>query len=162
MASGFQLAGRQAEAYHAHTGVFMDGSARLLADGAGIRPGDVVLDLACGTGLVAGHTAPLVGSSGRVVGVDVNAAMLEVARGINGDVVEFVESSCELLPFEDATFTHVLCQQGLQFFPDPVGALREAGRVLRPGAALIATVWATPDGNPYIEAQLALFTAIDP
>jgi ubiquinone/menaquinone biosynthesis C-methylase UbiE len=72
MSSGFQLAQQQAQAYAAFTHTFMDGSAKLLAEGAGIRADDVVLDLACGTGLVARHVAPLLGPGGRLVGADIN------------------------------------------------------------------------------------------
>ncbi len=161
MPSGFQLARRQAEAYERHTGVFMDGSARLLATESALGPGDAVLDLACGTGLVARHAAPLVAPNGRVVGVDINTAMLAVAHEQCPDVLEWVEAPCDALPFDDATFTQVICQQGLQFFPDPVAALREVRRVLRPGGAIIATVWATPGHNPYIEEQLALLAELD-
>lgn len=162
MSSGFQLAQRQATAYETFTSVFMEGSARLLADGALIRPGDVVLDLACGTGLVARHAAALVRPDGRVVGADINAAMLEIARGAIDHGVEWVESPCDALPCDDDTFTHVLCQQGFQFFPDPLAAMREARRVLRPAGALVATVWATPGQNPYIENQLDLLAAVEP
>lgn len=162
MSSGFQLARRQAEAYERHTGVFMDGSARLLATRARLGPGDVVLDLACGTGLVARHAAPLIVPGGRAVGVDINSAMLAVARERCTAPVEWIEAPCDALPFEDETFTHATCQQGIQFFPDPVAALREVRRVLRPGGVVVATVWATPGRNPYIEHQLALLAELDP
>jgi ubiquinone/menaquinone biosynthesis C-methylase UbiE len=162
MASGFQLAQHQATAYASFTHVFMEGSARLLAEGAGIRAGDVVLDLACGTGLVARHAVALVAPSGRLVGADINPAMLAIARGSVDTRVEWVESPCESLPFDDGTFTHVICQQGFQFFPDPAAAMRETVRVLRPSGALIATVWATPGHNPYIENQLDLLAVLDP
>lgn len=162
MPSGFQLAHRQAEAYERHTGVFMDGSARLLASGAGLGPGAVVLDLACGTGLVARHAAPLIAPGGRVVGVDINPTMLAVARARCPAPVEWVEAPCESLPFDEATFTHVICQQGIQFFPDPAAALREVRRVLRPEGVVVATVWATPGRNPYIEHQLELLAKLDP
>ena len=162
MPSGFQLAHRQAEAYERHTGVFMDGSARLLATGARLGPGDVVLDLACGTGLVARHVAPLIAPGGRVVGVDINPAMLAHARERCTAPIEWVEAPCDALPFDDETFTHAICQQGIQFFPDPVAALREVGRVLRPEGVVVATVWATPGRNPYIEHQLALLAELDP
>jgi ubiquinone/menaquinone biosynthesis C-methylase UbiE len=161
MPSGFQLARHQATAYESFTRVFMEGSARRLAEGALIHAGDVVLDLACGTGLVARHAAALVAPGGRLVGTDINAAMLEIARE-STDVVEWVEAPCDALPFDDATFTHVICQQGFQFFPDPVAAMREARRVLRPTGVLIATVWATPGLNPYIEHQLELLAELDP
>ena len=162
MPSGFQLAQRQATAYETFTRVFMEGSARLLAEGALIHAGDVVLDLACGTGLVARHAAALVLPGGRVVGADINPAMLEIARGSIEAGVELVESPCDALPFDDDTFTHVICQQGFQFFPDPLAAMREARRVLKPAGVLIATVWATPGQNPYIENQLELLAELEP
>lgn len=162
VSSGFQLARRQAEAYESFTAVFMGESARLLVDGAGIGSGDVVLDLACGTGLVARHVAPLVTGGGRVVGADVNVAMIEVAIGRSDDAVEWVETPADALSFEDDTFTHVLCQQGFQFFSEPADAMAEARRVLRPGGMLVATVWATPGHNPYIETQLEMLATLDP
>jgi ubiquinone/menaquinone biosynthesis C-methylase UbiE len=161
MSSGFQLARTQATAYESFTSVFMDGSARLLAEGAGIRIGDVVLDLACGTGLVARHAVGSVSPGGRVVGADVNPAMLQIARTTT-DAVEWVESAGDDLPFDADAFSHVICQQGFQFFPDAGAAMRETARVLRPTGALIATVWATPGHNPYIEHQLDLLAELDP
>ena len=162
MPSGFQLAQHQATAYETFTRVFMEGSARLLAEDARIHAGDVVLDLACGTGLVARHAAALVSPDGRMVGADINPAMLEIARGWIEAGVEWVEAPCDSLPFDDDTFTHVICQQGFQFFPEPVAAMCEARRVLEPAGALIATVWATPGQNPYIENQLDLLAELEP
>jgi ubiquinone/menaquinone biosynthesis C-methylase UbiE len=162
MPSGFQLAQHQATAYETFTHVFMEGSARLLAEGALIHSGDVVLDLACGTGLVARHAAPLVAPGGRLMGADINPAMLDIARSNIEAGVEWLESPCDSLPFDDDTFTHVICQQGFQFFPDPVAAMRETRRVLQPAGVLIATVWATPGQNPYIENQLDLLAELDP
>ena len=162
MPSGFQLAQQQATAYETFTSVFMDGSARLLAEGALIRAGDVVLDLACGTGLVACHAAALVAPDACVVGADINPAMLEIARNSIDAGVEWMEAPCDALPIDDDTFTHVICQQGFQFFPDPLAAMREARRVLKPAGVLIATVWATPGQNPYIENQLELLAELEP
>jgi SAM-dependent methyltransferase len=139
----------------------MDGSAALLASGAGLRPGDAVIDLACGTGLVARRAAPLVGVDGRVVGTDVNVAMLRVARSLLGQA-EWIEAPADHQPFPDDSFDRVLCQQGFQFFPNPADSVAEALRVLRPGGELHATIWATPDQNPYIDRQLALLGSIDP
>ena len=70
--------------------------------------------------------------------------------------VEWFEAPADTQPFEDDCFDRVLCQQGLQFFPDPVAAIAESMRVLSPGGRLHATIWATPGRNPYIERQLAL------
>lgn len=162
MPSGFQLAQHQATAYETFTSVFMNGTAQLLAEGALIHAGDDVLDLACGTGLVARHAARLVAPGGRMVGADINPAMLEIARTSTEAEVEWVEAPCDVLPFDDDTFTHVICQQGFQFFPDPVAAMGEALRVLRPSGVLIAAVWATPGQNPYIENQLDLLTELEP
>jgi ubiquinone/menaquinone biosynthesis C-methylase UbiE len=162
MVSGFQLARAQAEAYEAHSGVFMGPSAELMVDHASPGAGDVVLDLACGTGLIARAARSLVRPSGRVVAVDVNPAMLTAARALAGPGIEWFEAPAEAMPFEDAAFTHVLCQQGFQFFADPPASAREAHRVLRPDGTLLATVWATPGLNPYIETQLELLAELDP
>lgn len=162
MSSGFQLERVQATAYESFTRDFMEGSAQLLANGARIHAGDVVLDLACGTGLVARHAVGFISPGGRLVGADINPAMLEIARTSIDQVVEWVESRSDELPFDDDTFTHVICQQGFQFFPDAVGAMRETARVLQPGGVLIATVWATPGHSPYIENQLDLLAELDP
>lgn len=161
MSEGFQLAQQQAQSYESFTAVFMDGSARLLVEGAGIDPGDAVLDLACGTGLVARHAARLVAGIGSVVGADINPAMLAVARSKGGNV-DWVQAPCDDLPFENDTFDVVICQQGLQFFPDPTAAMAQVARVLRPGGTAIATIWATPGQNPYIENQLELLATYDP
>ncbi len=160
--SRFQLAHLQVLKYESFTRLFMEDSARQLVEAAGLGPGEVVLDLACGTGLVARHALARVGVGGRVTGVDINPPMLEAARTVVEAPIELVEASAEALPFEDGTFTHVLSQQGFQFFPDPVKAVREVRRVLRPGGMLVATVWATPGLNPYIETQLELIERLDP
>ncbi len=162
MASGFQLAGGQAGGYQAHTAAFMGPSAELIVAGAGVIAGDAVLDVACGTGLVARAALRRVSPGGRVVGIDVNPTMLAVARSLGGPGMEWFESPAESMPFEDASFTHVLCQQGFQFFADPVAAAAEALRALHDGGVLAATVWATPGRNPYIETQLELLAQLDP
>lgn len=92
--------------------------------------------VACGTGAVARQVAPLVGTGGMVVGLDLSPAMLAVARGLpvpGGAAIEWREGSAGALPFPEGSFDLVLCQQGLQFFPDRAAALRDMRRVLRPG-----------------------------
>ena len=159
--SGFQLAQLQASAYETQSGRFMGPSARLIVESIGLKAGDVVLDLACGTGLIARHANPLVQPGGRVVGADVNHAMLAAAESLAGSGIEWVRAPAANMPFDDAMFTHVACQQGFQFFPDALAAAHEARRVLGPGGTLTATIWATPGRNPYIETQLALLAEFD-
>src|SRR5690348_14910847 len=98
----------------------------------GPRPGERVLDVACGTGVVARGAAERVGMSGRVAAIDVNAAMLEVARRLDppvGAPIAWHEGSALELPYDEDSFEVVLCQLGLQFFPDPGAALRQMRRV---------------------------------
>jgi ubiquinone/menaquinone biosynthesis C-methylase UbiE len=114
--------------------------ARDLIELAKLRPGEHVLDVACGTGVVTRLAAERVGDSG-VAGVDVNPGMLEVARQVAGDTaIEWHQASAEALPLGDATFDVVLCQMGLQFFPDRQAALREMQRVLTPGGRVALNV----------------------
>jgi SAM-dependent methyltransferase len=103
-----------------------------------------VLDVACGTGVIARQAAPLVGLTGHVTGLDVSQAMLDVARSLpapEGAAIAWQEGSAEALPFPDAAFDLVLCQQGLQFFPDRAAAVREMRRVLAPGGRIGISVW---------------------
>jgi ubiquinone/menaquinone biosynthesis C-methylase UbiE len=132
-----------------------------LVDSAGVGPGDRVLDVACGTGIVARVAAAAVGAAGRVDGVDVNPGMLAVARVVPppaGAHVEWHERSVQALPFADGAFDIVLCQLGLQFFPDRTDALRELRRVLVPGGRLALNVFGPIEHNP---ATHALADALD-
>ncbi len=118
-----------------------------LLDFAALRPGERVLDLACGTGVVAREAASRVGASGRVVGLDINGGMLARARATSM-AVEWCEGSAMDLQFPVGTFDVVVCQQGLQFFPDESKALREAQRVLVPGGRIAAAVWCGIESSP--------------
>lgn len=128
--------------------------AQRLVDAAGLLAGERVLDVACGTGIVARTAAGRVGPGGTVVGVDVNPAMLELARELGGPSIEFVESNAQTLPFEDASFDAVFCQQGLQFFGDRAAALAEMFRVTTPRARTVCAVWRGVDHHP-------VFTMLD-
>ena len=122
---------------------------------AGIHPGERLLDLACGTGVVARMAATKVGISGRVVGLDINGAMLAVARElppVGGAAIEWVEASALDMPLVNGSFDVVLCQQGLQQFPDRPQALREIHRVLAPNGRLWTSVWGRIDGSPAMAA----------
>lgn len=124
--------------------------ARDLLRRAGPLPGERILDAACGTGTVARAVLPLVGPEGRVTGADPNREMLAMARTtVPAEApVEWREASAESLPFPDAAFDLVLCQEGLQFFSDRPAAVREFRRVLAPGGRLALSVWRTLEHNP--------------
>jgi len=109
---------------------------------AALHSGERVLDVACGTGVVARLASEEIGADGMIVGVDVNPAMLEAARSAvpPDKPIEWCEASAENMPLPDASFDVVTCQMGLQFMPDRHGALREIRRVLAPGGRLILNV----------------------
>jgi ubiquinone/menaquinone biosynthesis C-methylase UbiE len=109
---------------------------------AALRPGERVLDVACGTGVVARRAAQQVGDTGTVAGLDVNPGMLAVARTATppGMSIAWHEASAAAMPFPDASFDAVLCQMGLQFMPDQRAALREMRRALVPSGRLILNV----------------------
>jgi ubiquinone/menaquinone biosynthesis C-methylase UbiE len=120
-----------------------------------VEPGDVVLDVACGTGIATRLAAAAVGSSGRVVGSDLNQGMIAYSRQVSAvDWPEILweEASAQDLPFEDDSFDCAICQQGLQFFPDPAAGLAEMGRVARRGGSVAVTVWSELTTSPYFEA----------
>ena len=122
-----------------------------LVEIAELRPGERVLDIACGTGIVARTAVRKRGSTGRVVGLDLSGPMLaaaQAAAAAEGLVLEWREGSAVELPFADAAFDVVLCQQGLQFFPDKPRALREMNRVLRLGGRLVLSVWGPVERSP--------------
>ncbi len=142
--------------------------APIVADAAGIRPGDRVLDVACGTGVLTREAARRSGPSGRVSGLDANPGMLAVAREqaaaapasaamVPEAPIEWHQDRAESLPFADASFDVVTSQFGLMFFSDRAGAIAEMRRVLRPGGRLAVAVWTAIDAIPAFAAELALF-----
>ena len=114
----------------------------LIAEAA-IRPGERVLDVACGTGVVARLAAERVGVAGSVAALDINAAMLDVARTVNASTVppiRWYESPAESMPLPDGAFDVVLCQLGLQFVADRTAVLREMHRVAAKGGRVLVSV----------------------
>ena len=145
-----------AQAYHEYMvpAMFTPWAEVLLAH-ANLQAGEAVLDVACGTGAVTRQAARQVGASGQVIALDLNPAMLEVARSVpvaQGAAVTWVQGSAQSLPFPDGTFDVVLCQHGLPFFPDRPGALAEMRRVLKPGGRLMITVWQSLEHNSMFQA----------
>ncbi len=106
---------------------------------AALRRGERVLDVACGTGVVARLASREVGAAGTVSGLDVNAGMLAVARSATppGTPVEWQAASADAMPFPEASFDVVLCQMGLQFMADQPAALDEMRRVLVGGGRIV-------------------------
>jgi SAM-dependent methyltransferase len=144
----FQITADQAEMYEATfvPAIFADWAPPLV-DAAEIQPGQSVLDVACGTGIVARTAADRAGSTGRVVGLDLNEAMLGVARRLRPDI-EWRQGDAAWLPFPDRTFDASLCQSALMFLPDPVRALSEMRRVTRPRGTVAVQVYDTLDSQP--------------
>lgn len=120
---------------------------------AHLEPGERVLDVACGTGVVTRLAAERVGKGGTVAGLDVNPSMIAVARSETPPSwsIKWYEASAEAMPLEDDVFDVVLCQMGLQFVPDKVAALREMRRVLRTGGRLLVNA---PGPKPPMFATL--------
>lgn len=129
---------------------------RALVDQLKISAGDVVADVACGPGSVTRIAAEAAGADGRVFGLDISAGMLEVARAKpvleDAAEIEYLQAPADALPLEDESVDAVLCQQGLQFFPDRVAALREMHRITRPGARLGVAVWTNIESTPPFHA----------
>ncbi len=126
--------------------------ARLLLDALDLRPGEAVLDVACGPGSVTTLAAVEVGPGGRVTGVDSSRAMLAIAQAkpVAPDAapIEYHQAPADRLPVADADFDVAICQQGLQFFPDRAAALAEMRGALRPGGRVGIAVWAAIEQAP--------------
>lgn len=110
-----------------------------------LEPGEHVLDVACGTGLVALRAAQAVGPGGRVLGTDLSGSMVDAARHRAREQqlahVDFVRMGAETLALPDASFDVAICALGFMYFPDPRQAIREMRRVVRPGGRIGIAVW---------------------
>jgi ubiquinone/menaquinone biosynthesis C-methylase UbiE len=159
--SGWQLGGDAPLAYDTYiVDAFMRGYSRRLVEAAEIEPGSSVLDVACGTGVVTRLAAKEAGPKGSVVGFDLNAGMLARARASkeNPTTIDWHEGSVTEMPFDDASFDCILCQHGLQFFPDKPAAISEMHRVLAPRGRLLVSVWRSIEHCPW---QSAIAEAVD-
>lgn len=138
--------------------LFAEWSVRMI-DFAGVAPGDDVLDVACGTGVLARQAARRVGETGTVTGIDLNEGMLAVAQRVAPEIAWLVGDAEHLL-FADGSFDAALNQFGLMFFVEPSKALREMQRVVRPGGTLAVAVWDTLDASPGYSALADLLARL--
>jgi ubiquinone/menaquinone biosynthesis C-methylase UbiE len=155
----WQLGGNAPEVYERElVPAIFEPWAPLLVAKAALHEGEHALDVACGTGVVTRLAAAQLGSRGHMVGLDLNPGMLARARAsapAGGPPVEWREGDAGAMPFEAATFDAVLCQLGLQYFPDRQQAAREMYRVLKPGGRLVVLVWRALAHSPGFAALAA-------
>ena len=151
--SGWQLCEDGPEAYEkyivpAFSGVW----AQDIVNRAALRKGDRILDVGCGTGIVARYVYKSLGDSVHITGVDVNEIVLEKAREIcrlNAASIEWKQADVTALPFSNDKFDVLLCQQGLQYFPDRSRALNEINRVLVNEGRVVFNVWRSIEYSPF-------------
>lgn len=123
-----------------------------LLDDVELSAGDAILDVACGTGVVARLAKERLGETGKVVGVDLSPAMIAVARRVAPDI-DWREGDATALPLQDdEQFDVVVCQQGLQFVPDKPVAAREMRRALSPRGRLAVSTWRPDEEIPFVRA----------
>ena len=134
--------------------LFMQWAPRVVA-AAQIRSGDRVLDVACGTGVLAREARLHVGENGFVAGIDATPGMLAVANRL-APTIEWREGLAESLPYESESFDAVISQFGLMFFQDRAAALTEMYRVLRPGGQVAVAVWESLENSEAYPTEVAL------
>jgi SAM-dependent methyltransferase len=137
----------------------MEAWAPRVAEAGRIGPGDRVLDVACGTGVLARAAAKRASPGGVVTGLDLNPGMLAVAERLS-PTLQWKQGRADALPFADESFDVVASQFGLMFFPDPAKALREMMRVLIPGGRLAVAVWASLTDTPAYAAEVELLDRV--
>jgi len=144
-----EIYSRTAESYAKYGTSIFESMASPLLKRINLRPGQKILDVACGIGIPSLHAAELVGPHGLVIGIDLAPGMIEMARSRAAEKglknIEFREADAESLPLEDRSFDAVLCHLGLIHFTDRVRALKEMWRVLKTEGQLAISLWSTPD-----------------
>ncbi len=152
VAAGFNLA---SVGYDRQSVRFLALTARRLVEIAAIEKQETVLDVATGTGACAIAISPLVGTNGRVIGIDLAADMLEVAQQnitkASLDNIQLQLGDAENLSFEDNSFDQVICASGIFFLPDMLAGLKEWLRVTKPGGAIAFSSFGETAFNPMRE-----------
>jgi SAM-dependent methyltransferase len=156
----FQIPTEAAELYESAfvPGLFAQW-APILCEVGGVEPRCTVLDVACGTGIVARTAADIVGPAGTVVGLDLNEAMLAVAARVRPDI-EWRQGDACSIPFGDRSFDAVLCQMALMFFADRPTAIAEMARVARAGANVAVIVPSALDAQAMFKPFVAVASDI--
>lgn len=127
-------------------------------DHAGVEAGDSVLDVGCGTGVLARAARRRVGAGGRVAAVDPNDGMIAVARR-SDESIDWRPGTAESLPFDDRSHDRTASQFAAMFFTDRERSLDEMARVTRPGGSVTIATWASLDRTAGYEAMVALVAA---
>lgn len=149
---------RLADSYHAFFVPVTEHAVEPLLSAARVRAGTRVLDVACGSGVVAKHAAK---RGASVTGVDLAPRMLELAAKFNPDCT-FREASVDAMPFEDGAFEAVVCAFGIGHFPDPPAAVAECARVACAGAVCAFAWWDLPARNRMHGVLLAALQEVNP
>ena len=149
---------RLADSYHAFFTPVTEHAAEPLLSAARVRAGMRLLDVACGSGVVANHA---VKRGATVTGVDLAPRMLELAAELNPDCA-FREASVDSMPFEDGAFDAIVCAFGIGHFPDPPAAVAECARVARAGGMCAFAWWDLPARNRMHGVLLAALEEVNP
>jgi len=152
----WQVSNDAAMLYENYVYPLMDPWVKALVYKASLKKGETVLEVACGTGFASRLASKAVGETGHVIGTDLNKGMVAAAHKIADakgmPSIEWREANVSNLPFDERAAEVVLCQQGMQFFPDTPEAVKELHRVLRPEGRFIFTIWQPISENPYLNA----------
>jgi ubiquinone/menaquinone biosynthesis C-methylase UbiE len=130
-------------------------------EAANLQAGEHVLDVGCGAGATTVEAARLVGPDGRVVGLDISADMIDVARSrSNAENVEWLVADAGGDDLPPETFDVIISRFGMMFFSDPQAAFRRLRTACRPGGRLVSSVWAYRDDAPYFAVPYKILTSV--
>lgn len=151
MSHAAAFGGSVPQVYHNFLGpMIFEAYAKDMAARLGVKPGQRVLELACGTGIVTREIVRAMPGDASLVATDLNPAMLEIAKteaGGDARVSTAVVDACTP-SYEDGSFDVIACQYGVMFFPDKIGSMKQARRVLKAGGKYVFSVWDSLEHNP--------------